>query len=276
MTKYVDTDTGEIMNSLGERSYLLDKQDINRYPTGSRLRNKWRSRLLCEAKTSPYLFITLTYEDAPEIPQKNDIQAFFKRLRRYCEYHHIECFSRYYVVYEYGDIHERLHYHGLLFGVDWSWPIVEAIAKCWHLGRTQVRQGSPRYINYAIKYLHKADKSLCGWRSLQSRGLGESYIRQVLPTVVANSDRNVRIMGYPVLLDNYYVKKNIDDDEVCKKITDKSLQPFRKKLAKVLRNYNRNRLYSVADNFVHGLDVIPVDEVKTELKDVSVYKYVNK
>lgn len=276
MTKYVNTDTGEILNTLGERSYIMDKSEVNRYPTGSRLRNKWRSRLLCEAKKSPYLFITLTYENAPELPSKDDIQGFFKRLRRYCDYHNLECFKRYYVVYEYGDIHERLHYHGLLFGVQWSWQIVEAIAKCWSLGRTQVRQGSTKFINYTIKYLHKADVDKCGWRSMQSRGLGSDYIKSLLPVVKANNNRNVRINGYPVLLDNYYVKKYIDNDDLCKKITENSLRPFHKKLANVLQHYSRNKLYIVDDCNVHGLSFVPVNEVQSELKDVSIFKYVNK
>lgn len=69
-------------------------------------------------------FITLTYNDS-HLPSdgmcsKRDIQLFLRRLRQTPRDYNISLppSFRYYISCEYGTLHGRPHYHGILFGID--------------------------------------------------------------------------------------------------------------------------------------------------------------
>lgn len=84
-------------------------------------RNEWTQRLLHESYQYPNssFFLTLTYNDE-HLPKdlsvnKEDIQLFFKRLRKACKDNRI----RYFISSEYGDADfgSRPHYHCIIFGL---------------------------------------------------------------------------------------------------------------------------------------------------------------
>lgn len=81
---------------------------------------QWAIRCVCEQQMSDAsCFITLTYDD-DHLPQScslvpDDLQKFFKRLRRYLEYHN-EISIRFFACGEYGEQFQRPHYHAIVFG----------------------------------------------------------------------------------------------------------------------------------------------------------------
>lgn len=84
-------------------------------------RNEWTQRLLHESYQDPThtYFLTLTYDDE-HLPEdlsvhKEDIQLFFKRLRKFCGDTRI----RYFLSSEYGspEFGARPHYHCIIFGL---------------------------------------------------------------------------------------------------------------------------------------------------------------
>lgn len=85
--------------------------------------NDWKKRILKECEKYEYNhFITLTYNDL-HLPGnhslvKKDVQKFFKRLRRFLEYHGITEKIKYFCSGEYGDKTRRPHYHIILMNCD--------------------------------------------------------------------------------------------------------------------------------------------------------------
>uniref|UniRef100_A0AAU8B473 Replication initiator protein n=2 Tax=unclassified Microvirus TaxID=338099 RepID=A0AAU8B473_9VIRU len=76
---------------------------------------KWAIRCVHEAQTcSESCFITLTYAEAPDSLRLDDLQKFFKRLRKAYPGKKI----RYLACGEYGENFGRPHYHAVLFGID--------------------------------------------------------------------------------------------------------------------------------------------------------------
>lgn len=81
---------------------------------------QWAVRCVCEQQMSDEsCFITLTYDDDHLPPSgslvPDDLQKFFKRLRRYLEYHN-EMSIRFFACGEYGEQFQRPHYHAIVFG----------------------------------------------------------------------------------------------------------------------------------------------------------------
>lgn len=59
-------------------------------------------------------FVTLTYKEAPVSLEYSDYQLFMRRVRREFGY------ARFFMSGEYGELHERPHFHAILFGVRFS------------------------------------------------------------------------------------------------------------------------------------------------------------
>lgn len=96
----------------------------------------WANRCLLESLYHDQsLFLTLTYSDvtAPVTHycindsgeagdaltlNPKDVQDFFKRLRRYLDYHNYKSDIRYFLAGEYGDVTHRPHYHAIVFGLE--------------------------------------------------------------------------------------------------------------------------------------------------------------
>ena len=120
----------------------------------------WSFRLMQEEKRSDSgLFVTLTY-DTRSVPitengfmtlQKQDVQKFFKRLRKLLPGAKI----KYYACGEYGGHTLRPHYHIILFNAD-----AASVASAWSLDGTPI--GHIHYglvtgasVGYTLKYMMK-------------------------------------------------------------------------------------------------------------------------
>ena len=104
-------------------------------------KNRWKLRILLESLDHPEnSFITLTYQDAflPKELRKNELQKFFKRLRR----DNPERIFRYFAVGENGSETGRPHYHVMLFGHPSTDR--EIIEKAWSINVGT--KDEPRYV----------------------------------------------------------------------------------------------------------------------------------
>lgn len=149
---------------------------------------EWAVRSAMELETSGKgVFVTLTYELAPDRPCKEDLQGFWKRLRSY-GFH-----FRYLACGEFGSQGLRPHYHAVLFGVSledleskvWSssqsgWPQYRSpwIEKAWPYGFALVSEASAATGAYVAAYVAKKSGRLPGEFLLMSRkpALGTEWI----------------------------------------------------------------------------------------------------
>lgn len=86
----------------------------------------WAVRMVHEAQNhAENSFITLTYNDdhLPNGLQYQDVTKFIKRLRKILSKTPYKGKIKYYRVGEYGDKLNRPHYHIVLFGFDFSYPL---------------------------------------------------------------------------------------------------------------------------------------------------------
>lgn len=161
-------------------------------PTCSARRaSQWSFRLMQQEKISINAqFITLTYatQHVPITKNgrltvcKNDIQLFFKRLRKAHELvkdYDVETYPiKYYCVAEYGSKTSRPHYHIIMFNAR-----TELIQKAWNLGEVHYGTVNGASIGYTLKYISKpktAGKEQGDDRNrefcLMSKGLGKNYL----------------------------------------------------------------------------------------------------
>ncbi|WGL31493.1 replication initiator protein [Dipodfec virus UOA04_Rod_1143] len=136
----------------------------------------WATRLSFEAKSYPkqsVLFLGLSYNDE-HLPEnqslyKRDVQLFFKRLRKFIAPR--KC--RFFMAGEYGEKHNRPHYHVILFGVTradlklfsdfYSCKLKGTVAfsRLWcdregsPIGRVTIQDINPVHFAYVAKYSTK-------------------------------------------------------------------------------------------------------------------------
>lgn len=114
-------------------------------------RDDWSVRLLEELKNHmDAVFVTLTYSDIKlnfignvPVVKKEDLQLFFKRLRKHVRF-------RYYACAEYGPTTFRPHYHAILFGLSKNQQKI--IFDSWQNGNILVDEVNLRRIRYVSKY----------------------------------------------------------------------------------------------------------------------------
>lgn len=124
---------------------------------------EWVSRFKLEDKYwlqfgKSTLFITLTYDtENIKVTKKelqNDYRAFLKQIGRV-----LHCTPRYYICSEFGSVRGRVHFHGLLFGVQVSdMSIVQwqnLLQKAWHRGFVSVSVAQGKDLAYVSKYVTK-------------------------------------------------------------------------------------------------------------------------
>lgn len=252
------------MGSRCQKPILLRNKSIggnNTVPCGrcencrKRRISNWSHRLMQEDKvSSSSYFLTLTY-DSDNVPitkngfmdiRKNDLQLFFKRLRKA---HGINGGRslKYYAVGEYGGRFKRPHYHVLLFNADLSILIGKKYAtavsygsieldgkrgfmcEAWSprdkpIGHITIGKVSEASVGYTMKYMskpsvipmHRNDDRTPEF-SLMSKGLGASYLTDAMIKWY-NADLENR--QYCVLEDNkkislprYYKLRLMSQDE---------------------------------------------------------------
>lgn len=153
-------------------------------------------------------FITLTYSDENLPPDgklvKEDLQKFFKRLRKKYPPKHI----RYIACGEYGDTTKRPHYHAIIFGEDFLHDKIqltddlytqEDLANVWNLGHVSiapVTMASICYVcGYVVKKIHDNDTF-----NLMSRrpGIGYNFLIQYYDDLVRTGSVTIEGREYPV------------------------------------------------------------------------------
>ena len=164
---------------------------------------EWAQRLSDEFEFSQNgVFLTLTYNDEnlPEAVNKEDVQKFFKRLRKRCEQKTKvkSCFQsankrysplRYFLTSEYGPEHNRPHYHAIVMdirpkGLDnpTILDLYDVLEKSWGKGFIYVEPVTIGRIRYVVNYMHKdAHDDLSPHLketlfNLKSQGLGLKFI----------------------------------------------------------------------------------------------------
>lgn len=157
-----------------------------------------RSLLHYKQTESTPMFITLTYAQEPKDKYNLDlhtreIQLFNKRLRKNLEKYDFK--YKYIFVSEYGDLRNRLHYHGLIFnvpeklkkqvpvkrsiyGVDYL-PLFSLIVnKSWKKGFVKVEEAKDKTGKYVAKYIGKSERQKT--KVLKSIRLGKEVIEPLV------------------------------------------------------------------------------------------------
>lgn len=147
-----------------------------------------RNRMILEqvGRKTPMYFVTLTYDDK-HLPSDGvsvrDCQLFLKRFReRLQKQFGFTDRLRYILFSEYGKLHNRPHYHFILYGIDFDFISkklheVEAWLQghAWLNGFTRVMACDCGAFNYVSKYVLKGSNVPSGKNknfSLASRGIG--------------------------------------------------------------------------------------------------------
>lgn len=162
----------------------------------------WATRCVLEARAfgDNNSFITLTY-DPEYMPSdmslhKEDFQKFMKRLRKNSGKK-----IRYYMCGEYGELHNRPHFHACLFGYKpddlYVWSIHDGIKlyrspfleKCWPLGFVTVGDVTYESAAYVARYVLKKKTGLIAEEHYNGRlpeytnmslkpGIGQTYFEK--------------------------------------------------------------------------------------------------
>lgn len=159
---------------------------------------QWKLRLLHELYNfDKACFITLTY-DNEHLPEngtlvKEDLQKFFKRLRRYYQYKNGDNAKlKYFACGEYGDKLGRPHYHAIIFGLSPVGDDRRLIQSAWKFCKWDkisckaIGTVTSDSIMYTCGYITKKifgksaksayeEKGLIAPFQLQSQGLGLKY-----------------------------------------------------------------------------------------------------
>ena len=192
-------------------------------------RNKlsdWLFRLQFDVDASVNsFFVTLTYNDdnLPDKVKLNDVQKFFKRLRKKCEPKKVGDIPnkryvalKYFLTSEYGSLRNRPHYHAIVLNViPLSGTPQEAIEAAWPHGFVYIGTVTSSSCRYVLKYIQKdADLPANLYQSLfyvMSKGIGKTFL------TISNehNSNNIRdrlclavdINGYCRQLPRYYQEK---------------------------------------------------------------------
>lgn len=173
---------------------------------------EWSVRLMNEYETSfgKGSFITLTYSD-DNLPSdmsihKDELQRFFKRLRKKLGKHKI----KYYACGEYGEKGHRPHYHAIVFGLS-VMDMSIVLPDCWKLGFYKIMPVYYESCKYVCQYVMKkyngdVAKEVYGDKEipfrLSSLGLGKDYALKYRDEIL--SQGGVRMSGINKGLPKYY------------------------------------------------------------------------
>lgn len=191
--------------------------------------SEWQFRMMEEDKVQyNSYFVTLTY-NTDNIPitnngfmtlDKDHITKWLKRLRiyhtrKYGKEHRL----KYFVCGEYGDQHQRPHYHAILFNID-----IECFTRSWQFGNVDVGTVSQGSITYVTKYMcklgkipqHNRDDRVPEFRRM-SKGLGKSYVENADIIDYHKNDLNRNFVmlpdGIKIAMPRYMREKIYNEDE---------------------------------------------------------------
>lgn len=178
-------------------------------------RADWSFRLKVEQKvSSSAFFVTMTYED-DKLPNglptlcKEDVQAFFKKLRKEQLKYSAEGL-RYYAVGEYGTRTQRPHYHAIIFNLHLN--AAQRLPFVWVKGHVQVGTVTPASIHYVTKYVINKPGDYPGRAppfALMSRrpGIGHNYLATHTLWHLAGMRNYTQVNGVISRLPRYYKDK---------------------------------------------------------------------
>lgn len=185
--------------------------------------NEWKVRLNEEIKANKKekgLFVTLTfskeeYQRLYNVSEaKNDEEMLTFTIRRFKERvrKRYATARRMWLIQEYGEDYDRVHLHGIIWGMD-----EETVKREWKHGFVYCgHYVGEKTINYVIKYCLKADKKRPNWKPKIwcSPGLGNSY-KSNYNTFKGNETKEDyrTASGARVALPMYYRNKIYTDEQ---------------------------------------------------------------
>lgn len=185
-------------------------------------------RLLYEIDKYPNsLFITLTFDDTNLLRfsanPNSAVRLFLDRVRkRYGKQ------VRHWIVAEYGTLHGRLHYHGILFDTPLRLDGDE-LSRLWSYGFSYVGYSCDKTARYVTKYV---TKSCSGNRSppriISSKGIGAGYLTPE-NVLFHNDGETLRPYlyygGFKVPLPRYYYSKVFSDEDKVRMLLERTECP---------------------------------------------------
>lgn len=149
---------------------------------------EWAGRLVHEMEYhKDSIFVTLTYstENLPidQSISKDELQRFFKRLRKELDYDNRKI--KYFASGEYGDTFGRPHYHSIIFGISLKQADKDIVTKAWGLGNCHfgtVTFESARYVTSYVMKKYNGEKAKIEYGDkeipfcLMSKGLGKKFV----------------------------------------------------------------------------------------------------
>lgn len=143
----------------------------------------WSYRVLMEVATSskPCHFLTLTYA-LPVKPNKKDLQAFMKRLRK-----RLGNGIRFFACGERGEKNKRFHYHVILFNCDLKDLYLvdsvnrlyasDVVSECWPYGIHVIGEVTTKSAAYVARYTNKKTEDEMGFINMSRRpGIGYNFL----------------------------------------------------------------------------------------------------
>ena len=202
--------------------------------------NQYRIRLLHEIRCYPpgsCLFVTLTFDDEHLDEFKSDynkaVRLFLDRLRK-----NYGKQIRHWFIGEFGTLHGRPHYHGILFDVpdlfltsfdDFNPGRHPLLASEWKYGFVFVGYVSDATCGYITKYLTKSiNGSNRRPRVISSKGIGVSYLDSDEAKLHHLSDSFqpfVVVNGFKQAMPRYYYNKIFTDFDRENMVMDRYLNP---------------------------------------------------
>lgn len=163
-------------------------------------------------------FLTLTYSEE-NLPvdnsiHKDELQRFFKRLRKKLGEHKI----KYYACGEYGDKYKRPHYHAIVFNLSVMDAMI-LLPDCWKLGFFTIQPvyyESCAYVTGYVmkKYNGEKAKEVYGDKEVPFRlcslGLGKQYALDNRDDIISHN--GIFINGVNKGFPKYYQRKFIEED----------------------------------------------------------------
>lgn len=225
--------------------------------------SNWVMRIEHQAYTMGHkgIFVTLTFNDESleklgKLDEtrkiisiyKQDLQLFFKRLRRSLEK---EQKIKYFACGEYGEKFGRPHYHGIILGLDSSDLIDrQRIRDAWPYGNAYFGSVTPDSIRYVCAYIQKAysgkkiDKEkYYGDKNppfqLQSIGMGKDYFMIIENEIVKTG--KIKYHGKELNPPKYYYDKCKEkiDNKLKNKIKLENQIKYKKKYPETTKMLNQ-------------------------------------
>lgn len=202
--------------------------------------NQYRIRLMHEIRCYPpgrCLFVTLTFDDKNLHEFAKDynraVRLFLDRLRK-----NYDRQIRHWFIGEFGTLHGRPHYHGILFDVPDSFLTsfdVEhpgrhpLLASEWKYGFVFVGYVSDETCSYITKYLTKSiNGSNRRPRVISSKGIGVSYLNTdeaKLHRLPGRFQPFMVLNGFKQAMPRYYYNKIFSDFDRENMVMDRYLNP---------------------------------------------------